>query len=99
LKLEKLSFNTHIAQLLTGVNWKAVNDQFKRDYDKAINHVLDQIEAKGANRTDITLEVDKICEQLGALGLQRAKQRHRPPVEIPHQTGHRFRSKSATHSV
>jgi hypothetical protein len=79
LKLGKLSFNTHIAELLAGVPWKAVNDQFKRDYDKAINHVLDQLEAKGGNRREIAQEVEKIYEQLGALGLQGAQRRHQPP--------------------
>ena len=76
LKLGKLSFNNHIAELMVGVPWKVINDQFKRDYDKAINHVLDQLETKGGNRTEIAQEVEKIYEQLGALGLQRAQRRH-----------------------
>jgi hypothetical protein len=79
LKIGKLSFNIHIAELLAGVLWKVINDQFKRDYDKAINHVLDQIEEKGGNRTEIAQEVEKIYEQLSTLGLQRAQLRHRPP--------------------
>ena len=72
LKIGKLSFNTHIAELLAGVPWKVINDRFKRDYDKAINHVLDQIEAKGGNREEVTQEVEKIYEQFSAMGLQRA---------------------------
>jgi hypothetical protein len=80
LKMGKLPFNTHIAELMAGVPWKVVNDQYKRDYDKAINHVLDQIEAKGGKRTKITQEVEKIYEQLGTLGLQRA-QWHRQPAK------------------
>ena len=79
LKLGKLSFSTHIAELLAGVPWKVVNDQFKRDYDKAINHVLDQVEAKGGKRTEIRQEAERIYEQLGALGLQHAQQRRQPP--------------------
>ena len=79
LKLGKLSFSTHIAELLAGVPWKVVNDQFKRDYDKAINHVLDQVDAKGGKRTEIRQEAERIYEQLGALGLQYAQQRRQPP--------------------
>jgi hypothetical protein len=79
LKIGKLSFNIHIVELLAGVLWKVINDQFKRDYDKAINHVLDHIEEKGGNRTEIAQEVEKIYEQLSTLGLQRAQLRHRPP--------------------
>ena len=78
LKIGKLSFNIHISELLAGVPWKVVNNKFKRDYDKAINHVLDQIEEKGGNRTEIGQEVEKIYEQLSTLGLQRAQLRHRP---------------------
>ena len=75
LKTGKLSFNIQIAELLAGIPWKVVNDQFKRDYDKAINHVLDQIEEKGENRTDIVQEVENIYEQLCTLDLQYAKRR------------------------
>lgn len=60
LKIGKLSFNNHIAELLAGIPWKMVNNQFKRDYDKAINHVLDQIEKKVGNRTEIEQEVENI---------------------------------------
>jgi hypothetical protein len=79
LKIGKLPFDTHIAELLARVPWKVFNDQFKRDYDKAINHVLDRIEEKGGNRAEIVREVERIYEQLGALGLQRAQLRHQPP--------------------
>lgn len=81
LKLGKLSFNIHITELLAGVQWKEVNKQFKRDYDKAIDHILAQIEAKGGNRTVITQEVEKIYEQFGTLALQRTIQRRRPPKQ------------------
>lgn len=79
LMIGKLSFNAHVAELLAGIPWKTVNEQFKRDYDKAINYVLEQIEAKGGSRTEITQEVDKIYDQLGKLRLQRAKRRRQPP--------------------
>ena len=81
LQIGKLSFNPLIAKLLADVPWKSVNEQFKRDYDKAINHILDEIEARGGSRTEITQEVEKIYEQLGALGLQRSQRRRRPPKE------------------
>lgn len=79
LKLDKLSFDSHIAQLLAGVPWKAVNDHFKRNYDRAIDHVLDQVEAHGGNRTQVAQEVEKIYQQLVVLGPERAQQRLPPP--------------------
>jgi hypothetical protein len=78
MQIGKLSFNSQIAERLADIPWKLVNEQFKRDYDKAINHILDGIEAKGGNRTEIIQEVEKIYEQLGKLGLQRSKRRRRP---------------------
>ena len=75
----KISFNPNIAKLFADVPWKLVNKQFKRNYEKAINHILDGIEAKGGNRAEITQEVEKIYEQLGTLHLQRGQRRHQPP--------------------
>lgn len=79
LLLGKLSWNGRIAALLAGIPWKAVNDRFKRDYDKAIDHVLDQVAADGGSRAEIEQEVERIYQQLGSLGLQRAKPHNRPP--------------------
>lgn len=81
LQIGKISFNPRIAHMLADVPWKSVNKQFKRDYDKAINHVLDGIEAKGDSRTEIIQEVENIYGQLGSLELQRIQRRRRPPKE------------------
>ena len=83
LKIGRLSFDTHIAELLAGVPWKVLNDQFKRDYDKAINDVLKRIEEKEGKQAEIVREVERIYEQLGALGLQQAQRRHQPPKAKP----------------
>jgi len=79
LLLERLSWNGRIAALLAGIPWKAVNDRFKMDYDKAIDHVLGQVEADGGSRAEIEQEVERIYGQLASLGLQRAQPRRRPP--------------------
>ena len=81
LQIGKISFNPRIAKLLADVPWKSVNEQFKRDYDKAISHILEAIESRGGNRMEITQEVEKIYEQLGSLGLLRSQRRRRPPKE------------------
>ena len=81
LQIGKISFNPPIAKLLADVPWKSVNEQFKRDYDKAISHILEAIEARGGSRMEITQEVEKIYKQLGLLGLQRSQRRRRPPKE------------------
>lgn len=81
LQIGKISFNPRIAEMLADVPWKAINKQFKRDYDKAVSHVLDGIEAKGGSRTEIIQEIEKIYEQFGTLNLQRSQRRRRPPQE------------------
>ncbi|MBN2283824.1 MAG: hypothetical protein JXO48_08030 [Deltaproteobacteria bacterium] len=79
MKLGRLPFDDRIAGMLAGVPWKAINDRFKRDYDRATDHVLDLAEEQGANRQEIVQEVEKIYRQLGELGLVRAQRRKRPP--------------------
>ena len=81
LQIGKISFNPRIAKLLADVPWKSVNEQFKRDYDKAISHIFEAIVARGGSRMEITQEVEKIYKQLGSLGLQRSQRRRRPPKE------------------
>jgi hypothetical protein len=79
LQTGRIPFNPHIAQRLADIPWKSVNQQFKRDYDKAINHILDGIEAAGGDRMEIVREVEKIYEQLETLKMQRSQRRRRPP--------------------
>ena len=79
LQIGKISFNPRIANLLADVPWKSINEQFKRNYDKAISYILEAIEARGESRMEITQEVERIYEQLGSLGLQRSQRRRRPP--------------------
>jgi len=75
LEKNTIPFSPHIAGQLAGIPWKLVNEQFKRDYDQAVNHVLDQIEAKGGNRTEIIQEVERIYQALVTLALERTQQR------------------------
>ena len=79
LKTSTIPFSPYIAGLLAGIPWKQVNDQFMRDYNKAVNHVLDQIEAKGGNRSQIIKEVERIYQALVSLALERDQQRRPQP--------------------
>jgi len=83
LQTGRIPFNPHIAQRLADVPWKSVNQQFKRNYDEAIKHILDGIEATGGDRMEITREVEKIYEQLKTLKMQRGQRRRRPPKSKP----------------
>ncbi|MCX7918508.1 MAG: hypothetical protein N3A72_02640 [bacterium] len=79
LKLGKLTYDNKIVGLLANIPWKEINLKFKRDYEKAVAYVLEQIEAKGGNRTEIISEVERIYKQLNELHLQRLQKHRLPP--------------------
>lgn len=73
LFLGKIDYERKTAKLLAGVPWKLLNDSFKRDYTKAVDHVLKEVEARGGDRTAIVREVENIFSQLAGLGLERGQ--------------------------
>lgn len=79
MTIGKISFDINNAKILAGVPWKELNTRFKRNYEKAIDYVLNQIQEKGTDRSAIVQEADKIYKQLGTLGLRRAQSRRRLP--------------------
>lgn len=73
LHLGKLNCDPGIAKPLAGVPWKQINDMYKRDYDKAVDHVLQEIETRGGSRIPIVQQVEAIYSQLEAMELERGK--------------------------
>jgi len=74
----RIGYDPAVVAPLAGVPWKRINDRFKRDYDKAVESVLDEVEAKGGDRAAIVAEADRIYDELAALHLERGPRR-RPP--------------------
>ena len=68
-----------VVQALAGVPWHRINEQFKRDYDAAVAHVLAGLPAGGPDAAAVERAVDDVMEQLEALDLQRAGRGPRPP--------------------
>lgn len=62
----KLSYPQEIASLFKNINWHALNEKYKRDYEKAITEVLENI---NANQEQIKKEVDTIYEELSKLNI------------------------------
>jgi hypothetical protein len=60
---------------LAGVDWHELNDRFKRRYDAAIEHVLAEAAAGGADREAIAAAAEEVLRQLADLHLQRAGRR------------------------
>jgi len=67
----RVDYDPAVAQALAGVPWKALNTQFKRNYARAIEHVLAEIAAKGGDRATIEAEAEAILGQLEEVGLER----------------------------
>ena len=77
--LGKLDYETEVADFLASVPWKQMNRRFRNDYTKAIDSVLDTLEAKGAPWQTVVAEVDRIMAQIEGMELERLPRRKRPP--------------------
>lgn len=76
----KIEYNPEVAKLMVGVNWKKINTDFKRDYNKAIEYVLKNVEEKvGYYPNIINQEVDKIMLQIEKFSFHKMQQKMAPP--------------------
>ena len=66
-------------RVLAGIDWHALNERFKRDYDAAVGHVLDGLAQRGEDPELVRREVDSVMGQLAELKLERAGRGRRPP--------------------
>jgi hypothetical protein len=71
LQAGRLPYDMVVAGELAGVPWHTLNEQFKRDYDAAIEHVLAQVEQRGGNAAGIRREAERIYAALEQLQLER----------------------------
>jgi len=77
--LGKLEYRNEVAKFLAGLPWKQMNHRFRNDYTKAIDSVLDTLEAEGAPRQTVVAEVDRIMAQIEGMDLEKLPRRKRPP--------------------
>lgn len=71
LQTGRISYDARTAEALKGVPWHRLNEQFKRDYDAAIEQVLQQVEAGGGDPAAIRGEAERIYAALAQLGPER----------------------------
>jgi hypothetical protein len=79
LALGRIDFNAERAKSLAGIPWKRINDQFKRDYNKAVDCVLEELESEGVDRAAVIQQVESIYVQLEALKIERGPRTVPPP--------------------
>ncbi len=80
LALGRLHADETAVGALAGVPWHSLNRQYRRDYDAAVAHVLDELRAHGGDPSLVEREVVAVLDQLAALGLQRGGRSRRPPA-------------------
>lgn len=80
LLLGRLHADGEVVAPLAGLDWHALNTRFRRDYEAAVAHVLGELRERGVDTAAITRAADDVLAQLGALALQKAPRRRRPPA-------------------
>ena len=71
LKAGAIPYSSQIAEMLRGIPWKDLNERFKRNYDKAVEYILQHLDGGDDARAAIIREVDSIFDALGRLDLRR----------------------------
>jgi len=67
----RIPFDRAVAEPLAGVPWHDLNARFKRDYDAAVESVLQEIDDRGGDHTAIKQAVEEIYRALAGLELER----------------------------
>lgn len=65
----RLPFRQETAVLFKGINWTALNEKHKRNYEKALSEIYDSIALQGAGIDTIKAEVSEIYNKLAELPL------------------------------
>ena len=69
LQTGRIPYDPGAGSLLAAVPWHALNQQFKRDYDAAVESVLAQVAERGGDAELIRREARRIYDALGLAGV------------------------------
>lgn len=67
----RIAYDERLGATLAGVPWHALNKQYKRDYDAAVEHVLRELAERGSDPNEIRAEAQGVYDALAALQLER----------------------------
>ena len=79
LTLGTLRVDEAVLPSLAGVDWHDLNTRYRRDYQAAIDHVLQGLDERGVDASRVVRQVEAVMAQLAALALERPPRRKRPP--------------------
>ncbi|MGZ4848660.1 MAG: hypothetical protein ACXV4C_05820 [Halobacteriota archaeon] len=71
LLIGRLPYDPTVARWLAGVPWHDLNEQYKRNYDAAVDYVLERLQQGGGDAGAVRAEAVRILEALARLGLKR----------------------------
>ena len=79
MSLDVLLVNHKLADWLAGVNWNQLNKTYKKDYDAAVEYVLDQIARRSGPRDGIKEHAEALFAGLKDLNIGRITPPGPPP--------------------
>jgi len=74
-----LQYDVKIAEALTGIKWKDINQRHKNNFEKTMLEVNSILESKGFNPEKVADDTSKIMEHLESLDLQKPLTLIKPP--------------------
>jgi hypothetical protein len=87
MKCGHIAFSREISEQLAGIPWKKLNKQFRNDYGKAVESVLNSLQAKGVESRNILEEVDRIFSSVKELKLKKLASKRKPPQDGTSHSG------------
>jgi hypothetical protein len=79
--LEKriIPFDPACAEMMKGIAWKDINVQFKNDFNKSLEFILEETKKKGFDMTKLNAEVQRIYAVVNAMQLKMLGEKVAPP--------------------
>tara|TARA_R110000868_G_scaffold11516_7_gene56422 strand:- start:11702 stop:12181 length:480 start_codon:yes stop_codon:yes gene_type:complete len=74
----KISVDRELVNCLKGVNWNALNKRHKRDYDAAIEEVLEEVARGNVDPEEVRSEAKRAFDELLVLDIGRISSTSRP---------------------
>ena len=63
----KIEYNGEVANYFKNINWKKINTEFKNDYVKAAEIILNQLKESGIDVEFVKAETEKVYSQIKEL--------------------------------
>lgn len=76
----RINYNPKFAEALKGIKWKDINVEFKNNYEKTKEYVLELVENKGIDVKEFLEEIDRVLEQIRKLKIQKLGEGVKPPL-------------------